>query len=284
MSAEIIGKQIQSLRKERGYKQEELAKAVGVSTQAVSKWENGGVPDTELLPAIANFFGISIDRLFDRSINDYAELSCAVAKKVHTAPESEKIKLMLNYCFDMERAAMTDPEREPSTSIEEYEKELGENEQRYSSLMYENGFTRMGIANRSQYFLVVPDAKSAEKAYFEGVNYPEFFKDFSDKAFFDSCVFFHKRKCGVDNKAFTTTLLVKNLNVTEEKAQEIINTFKKYGMVRETQIEMDDEIKTVYTFESTPSFVALLIFAREVIKKPNSFSYFYGGRNQPYLK
>ena len=52
MSVEIIGKQIASLRKEKGVKQEELAKYVGVSTQAVSKWENGGVPDIELLPKI----------------------------------------------------------------------------------------------------------------------------------------------------------------------------------------------------------------------------------------
>ncbi len=284
MGAEIIGKQIQSLRKERGYKQEELANAVGVSTQAVSKWENGGVPDTELLPAIANFFGTSIDRLFNRPINDYTDSIRAVAKRVHDTPQSERIKLMLNYCFDMQRAAMTDPDKEPSTSVEEYEKSMGENEQRYSSLLYENGFTRMGIANRSQYFLIVPDAKSSEKAYFEGVDYVDFFKDVSDRDFFDACVFFHRRECGVGNKAFTTALLVKNFHLSEEKANEIINTFKKYRMVHETQIEMDDEMKTVYTFESTPSFVALLIFTREIIKKPGSFSYFCSNRNEPYLK
>lgn len=41
MNVEMIGKQIALLRKEKGVKQEELAKYVGVSTQAVSKWENG---------------------------------------------------------------------------------------------------------------------------------------------------------------------------------------------------------------------------------------------------
>ena len=53
MALEIIGKQIALLRKEKGMKQEELASYVGVSAQAVSKWENGGVPDTELLPRIS---------------------------------------------------------------------------------------------------------------------------------------------------------------------------------------------------------------------------------------
>ena len=51
MSLKNIGNVISELRKNKGVKQEELANAVGVSTQAVSKWENGGTPDTELLPA-----------------------------------------------------------------------------------------------------------------------------------------------------------------------------------------------------------------------------------------
>ena len=56
MDTMIIGKNIADLRKKKGVKQDELARFVGVSAQAVSKWENGGVPDTELLPKIADFF------------------------------------------------------------------------------------------------------------------------------------------------------------------------------------------------------------------------------------
>lgn len=55
-------------------------------------------------------------------------------------------------------------------------------------------------------------------------------------------------------------------------------------MVRESQIEMDDEIQTIYYFVPTPSFVALLIFAHEIINVPNSYMYYTIGRNKPYLK
>ena len=55
MSIKNIGAVILELRKAKGVTQDELAKYVGVSPQAVSKWENGGVPDTELLPKIADF-------------------------------------------------------------------------------------------------------------------------------------------------------------------------------------------------------------------------------------
>jgi len=64
-----IGQIIAGLRKTKGSTQEELATAVGISAQAVSKWENGGTPDTELLPAIADFFDVPIDRLFGRKVS-----------------------------------------------------------------------------------------------------------------------------------------------------------------------------------------------------------------------
>lgn len=60
-----IGKKIKLLRQRDGRKQEDLANVLGVSPQAVSRWEaNGGYPDIELIPAIANYFNISIDELF----------------------------------------------------------------------------------------------------------------------------------------------------------------------------------------------------------------------------
>ena len=60
-----IGNQIRSLRTQRGVTQEALAEKLGVSAQAVSKWERGSAtPDIGLLPGISAFFGVSIDELF----------------------------------------------------------------------------------------------------------------------------------------------------------------------------------------------------------------------------
>ena len=183
MGIEIIGKKIASMRKEKGIKQEELANCVGVSTQAVSKWENGGVPDTELLPKIADFFGVSVDSLFGRNITDYSDLRSALIKKICDTPHDECFKLVFNYCWDMERALMPHADGIEKCSIEDYEKGIGEDAQHYSSIMQNDGFTRMGIANRSQYFLIVPEPKRTDKAYFNGIDYPAFFKDISDDDF-----------------------------------------------------------------------------------------------------
>ena len=60
-----IGENIRALRLQKGLTQEQVAQQLGVTYQAVSKWENGtNTPDIGLLPEIAALFGVTIDALF----------------------------------------------------------------------------------------------------------------------------------------------------------------------------------------------------------------------------
>ena len=60
-----IGQTIRSLRAKNKVTQEELALYLGVTPQAISRWENAsGYPDIELLPTIASYFSVSTDELF----------------------------------------------------------------------------------------------------------------------------------------------------------------------------------------------------------------------------
>ena len=69
-----LGNNIKFLRQKSQYTQKQLAQRLGVSYQAVSKWEtNSNTPDISLLPQIAALFDVSIDTLFSDDISAYQE-------------------------------------------------------------------------------------------------------------------------------------------------------------------------------------------------------------------
>ena len=71
-----IGNNIKKYRKQRKITQEQLAGVLGVSDQAVSRWENGTTyPDIELLPTIALYFGVTLDELMGmEAIKDESDI------------------------------------------------------------------------------------------------------------------------------------------------------------------------------------------------------------------
>jgi transcriptional regulator with XRE-family HTH domain len=76
-----IGTNIYTLRKEKKITQAQLAEKLGVSEQSVSKWENDQcAPDVSLFPIIAEFFGVSIDRLFGYHTSSYSDEIEAIMK------------------------------------------------------------------------------------------------------------------------------------------------------------------------------------------------------------
>lgn len=75
--------QIQTLRKSRNLSQEKLAEIIGISRQAVAKWEMGqSYPDVEKLIELSKLFNVSIDRL----VNDYDE-GCRINVEANTVED-----------------------------------------------------------------------------------------------------------------------------------------------------------------------------------------------------
>ena len=64
-----FAEKLKSIRKQMGISQELLAEKIGVSRQAVTKWEtDAGIPDIENILSISNLFNISIDELLSNEI------------------------------------------------------------------------------------------------------------------------------------------------------------------------------------------------------------------------
>ncbi|MBQ8324983.1 MAG: helix-turn-helix transcriptional regulator [Clostridia bacterium] len=102
-----LGEQIKALRRRDGRTQEDLANALGVTAQAVSRWEKGiCYPDMELMPSMANYFGVAIDLLFgydsgrEQKINTLAEQITAKNR------ENNGVDVCMDECIRMAREAL----------------------------------------------------------------------------------------------------------------------------------------------------------------------------------
>ena len=117
-----IGHVIFKLRKEKAITQEQLGIFIGVSTAAVSKWESGvSYPDITLLPTLASFFNVTIDKLMNfrielsdeevmkifkecEKIFSSGKIEMAIEKSkeyINKYPTSYYLKLRIGYLFTM---------------------------------------------------------------------------------------------------------------------------------------------------------------------------------------
>ena len=66
----VLGSKIKALRLKAGVTQDMMAQELGVSPQSVSKWENDVcAPDIGLLPKLSVYLGVTIDELFDMTVD-----------------------------------------------------------------------------------------------------------------------------------------------------------------------------------------------------------------------
>ena len=93
-----IGAIIKKLRTENNITQDTLATAIGVTPQAISRWESeGGYPDIELLPALADFFSVSTDELLGYKLSEREESLANIKKEMERLAEVGSVEDQVAY-------------------------------------------------------------------------------------------------------------------------------------------------------------------------------------------
>ena len=102
-----LGSTIRQLRHRDGLTQETLAEALGVTAQAVSRWESGGsYPDMEMIPSIANYFGITIDDLFGYCHDRPQKIDTLVKKITDMNRQNNGVDINITECIQLAREAL----------------------------------------------------------------------------------------------------------------------------------------------------------------------------------
>ena len=287
-----IGSTIAELRKQKNITQDDLAKAVGVSGQAVSKWENGGSLDISLLPVIADYFGVSIDRLFRRQVRYEVGIQKEIGAQIEAAVEEGKGMLKaFDYIWMIQKVyqgilfkrnhpmfnEMVD-NRENMTIDDLWNNGKGICR---SIVEADDGVSFMSLDSSLRYFFAMPEPEEGcGKHLYYKEDYTRLFTLLSDPNALKALFLLYGRK---KDRAFTPRLLEKELGLTSEQAENLLDKLMVLFPIRKREIEGDSELRAAYTFNGKIEFLPLMIFVDEFLNTSKSTYTQCGGRSIPFI-
>lgn len=143
---------IRRLRIEKNLTQEQLSTKLGVSAQAVSKWEKSETyPDGSLLVPLANELDASLDELFGNEKISMADVSGKIIKLIHNTEAGERFNIARDIGWQIERGLFN-----CRMEIEKrYDHNEIKNQKNSSYILDDNGFTIVSNGNEP-FFSVFP--------------------------------------------------------------------------------------------------------------------------------
>lgn len=272
-----IGNKIKELRVKNKVTQEELAKALQVSTQAVSKWENGGSPDLELVPSIATYFNVTTDYLFDMKDSDIFNIDKKVAKYIQSFDLENRMNVVYDLAFKMSIATR-------GNEIENQEEfnELIKNDDMFSTIIGPEGIAITSLAKDNKIFICLPkdDKSNYSKMILSRDSQRKFCEYLSDELFYNTLVFLYSRNGG----NFTEQLLIDNLNITYDEAKSVLEKMEEFKIVSGADVPINDTTMKLYAVLQNHQIVGLISMLDMVANKPNIYCYYCGGPSNYFKK
>ena len=282
-----IGEKIAKYRKLKGFTQEQLGESVGVSGQAVSKWENGGVPDTYLLPTISKVLGVSIDSLFgvEKKISDYSQneilddLFEFCVKKIHCKDDRmDFFKFLFDTIWTLQSAYFGNESRLLLKDV--VEKNRG-NSQITSQIINDEGTTYLSLVENFPFFSAVCDTPEISKKLLSEKNFSEFFSLLASEDGMKAILF---TQSATETSQYTADMIAKKIGITPESFLEIEPFLVKYCLLNEDSLTLDDSVIKVYHKWSNPEIRPLLMMAYQFINARQCYYDFTCNRTKPYFE
>ncbi len=258
----MLGKNIKSARKARGITQEELGRLIGVTTQAVSKWECGGTPDAELLPAIASNLGVSVDALFGKTEEVKQDLTQLISYELlHTSAE-ERFEKAFSFCWAIE-LGLTGVEAINDSIVKQgvINTDNDASHEYYSKILVNHGITDMKISKNGRYFFIMPEPADGIKSALGDISeYADTFRLLSDERVLKIIMYMYSRK----NTAVTSSLIAKNTGLSEETVKKLMDKMCDYSVADKIEIETDGGMLYSYQYRQECTMIPLLCLAKEL--------------------
>jgi len=282
---------ITRLRKERGLTQEQLGQLVGVSAQAVSKWEKGGAPDVELLPLLADRLGVSIDTLFGRADPSTADMTARFQQWLLSTPIKERFSALFELlavsspylgsnlmgsgiipsisvqstCYIDE--IIPDPPSPTPTWLRAY-------------VTTEEGLALGVLAQDFPLFFLIPEPP---KGYQSNLPDPDrcrkLFAALALPGALEILLYLHGR----DSSFYHPSAIAKHTKLPLDDVLAALPQMAECELLKKKDLELEDGPTQVYTLHNNFSFVPFLFLARWVMQPEDAYVFACDTRDRPIL-
>lgn len=273
----MIGEQIKKFRNQKGITQEELGRLVGVTAQAVSKWERGGVPDAELIPDIANALGVSTDTLFGRKniqcIEDMA------LEEILSVDREQGFKKAFQILWAMSIGLSKLGSVKESFSFNSIENmKNNDGYHYYSRLTFDEGLidAKLDIDNRYFFIMLEPD-EGYSKMFENADELAETMSLFGNKDILKILFYMYSRK----NTPVSLSLIATKTGFDVAKTEKLMDKLCKCDLAESSIVETENGTLKTYICRNETIVIPLLCFAKEIRDKKVINWGVWFERNQP---
>lgn len=289
-----LGSTIAKLRKERNLTQEQLGQAVGVSAQAVSKWEKGGTPDVEMLPILARFFGISIDSLFGGESAPTEDMRQILNRWLFSFPHNKRMmELFRLLCTTFRTAYYTDNQSLssvmdqlvnlplPSCYSTVHSEEGSVETWLRSSIVIEEGLQLGCLAEDLPLFLLLPEPEMGYAYHFSHMDtYRALYSALALPGNLEILLHFYGR----EHKKISGKAVAKAVNLPEAQVEDCLKTLCEVHLLWVAEVETEDGLISVYQAHDNYALVPFLLLSRWLMEKQDLWIINWGYRKSPILR
>ncbi len=267
---DMLSERIAALRKERGLTQEQLGKMVGVSSQAVGKWEKGGAPDVELLPVLSRQLGVTIDALFGLEGGEQADVEDAVRRWIVTVPKGQRLDRLCRLVWAAIRGMLSDRGLElgddPCLAYPEHCEQWVEaaDGSKASALVQTSFLFREGIihdvhADDFSFATLWPEPEAGYEAFLAPNRiYRRLFQVLARPKCLELLELLHSRAA----RYYVAGTLAASLDISDGEAEALLEELTELRLLARIELELNDGPVHAYTLQESGSFIPFLYLAR----------------------
>ena len=273
----ILSQNIKQFRLEKDMTQEQLAAQLGVSGQAVSKWETSETyPDGSMLVPLAQALGVSLDTLFGNEIYTMEDISYRIKKLLGQAPEKDRLHLVRDLGWQMEKGLFN------SRSAINLAYSPDEIFQKKASSYYLSDYGFTHISNGlSPFFAVFPEYDdNLTKAIGDGEEVRKIFEVMSSPEVMHAVLWIHRRE---EEFVFEPALLGTECDLAGDTLDSVIKRLHDLNLLHRLDVELNGQPRVLYSTRPSHKLMALFSMAKE-LNYNRGYSYMCHQRNKVYLK